>query len=74
MDPMIIISLVSGLVFAFLGNWMARRRDASTVIWTLAGFFFPPTLIILKVWRWKAKHREAEAEAAGEAEAGDEER
>ncbi len=72
MDPIIIISLVSGLVFAFLGNWMARRRDASTVIWTLAGFFFPPTLIILKLWRWKAKPREAEA--AGEAEAGDEER
>lgn len=53
MDPMILVSLVSGLGFAFLGNWMARRRDAHTMLWTLLGFLFPPLLIILKLIHWK---------------------
>lgn len=55
---MIWISFISGLAFAFLGNWMARRRDANTIIWTGLGFLFPPALLILKVWRWEAKPRE----------------
>lgn len=53
MDPMILISLASGLLFAFVGNWMARRRDAHTTLWTLLGFLFPPFLLILKVIHWK---------------------
>ena len=52
MDPMLWISFISGLAFAFLGNWMARRRRANTVIWTGLGFLFPPALLILKVWQW----------------------
>ncbi|MEQ8508606.1 MAG: hypothetical protein RIF37_07530 [Rhodospirillaceae bacterium] len=50
---MILISLASGLLFAFVGNWMARRRDAHTTLWTLLGFLFPPFLLILKVIHWK---------------------
>ena len=53
MDPMILISLASGLFFAFVGNWMARRRDAHTTLWTLLGFLFPPFLLILKLIHWK---------------------
>ena len=49
MDPMLYISFASGLLFAFVGNWMARRRDAHTTLWTLAGFLFPPLLLILKM-------------------------
>lgn len=52
MDPMILISFVSGLVFAYVGNWMARRRDAHRVLWTLLGFLFPPFLLILKIIHW----------------------
>ena len=55
MDPMLWISIISGLAFAFLGNWMARRRGANTIIWTGLGFLLPPTLLILKLWRWEAK-------------------
>ena len=57
MDPMLYISLASGLVFAFIGNWMARRRGAHTVLWTLVGFIFPPALLILKLIHWKAEPR-----------------
>lgn len=52
MDPMLLISLASGLGFAFLGNWMARRRGAHTMLWTLLGFLFPPFLLILKLIHW----------------------
>jgi hypothetical protein len=63
MDPMLWISAVSGIVFAFVGNWMARRRGAHTIIWTGLGFLFPPSLLILKVWRWEAKPPEDDTEA-----------
>lgn len=53
MDNMIWISLASGIGFAYLGNWMARRREAHTMLWTLLGFLFPPFLIILKLIHWK---------------------
>lgn len=53
MDPMILVSVVSGLGFAFLGNWMARRRGAHSMLWTLLGFLFPPLLLILKLIHWK---------------------
>ena len=52
MDSMLWISFLSGVLFAFLGNWMARRRNANAVIWTGLGFLFPPSLLILKVWHW----------------------
>ncbi len=52
MDPMLWISFVSGVLFAFLGNWVARRRAANAIIWTGLGFLFPPALLILKVWQW----------------------
>ena len=72
MDPTLIISFISGLLFAFLGNWMARRRGSNTTLWTLLGFFFPPTLLILKLWRWQAKPRAArkDEEDAGELNGG----
>lgn len=59
MDPMILISLVSGLGFAYLGNWMARRRDAHRMLWTMLGFLFPPFLLILKLIHWKPEPRDS---------------
>ncbi len=52
MDPLLIISLVSSTGFALLGNWMARRRGATVLLWTLLGFIFPPLLLILKLIHW----------------------
>lgn len=60
MDPMILISLISGLGFAYLGNWMARRRDAHRMLWTMLGFLFPPFLLILKLMHWRPEPRESD--------------
>lgn len=57
MDPMLLISLASGLFFAFIGNWMARRRDAHTLLWTMCGFLFPPVLLLLKLMHWTPEPR-----------------
>lgn len=64
------ISFVSGLAFAFLGNWMARRRDAHTVLWTMCGFLFPPLLLALKLMHWTPEPRAEDYE--GEHVLGDE--
>ncbi|MGB1877247.1 MAG: hypothetical protein ACPHGY_10105 [Rhodospirillaceae bacterium] len=69
MDPMILISLVSGLLFAYLGNWMARRRDAHTTLWTLAGFLFPPLLLILKIIQWSPGPRAEDYEVVSDDDA-----
>ena len=66
MDPMILISLASGLFFAFVGNWMARRREAHTLLWTLLGFLFPPLLLILKLMHWKPEPRLDDEDDDGE--------
>jgi hypothetical protein len=49
---MLLLSLLSSLGFAILGNWMARRRDATVLLWTLIGFLFPPALLLLKLIHW----------------------
>jgi len=66
MDPMLYISFASGLLFAFVGNWMARRPDAHTTLWTLAGFLFPPLLLILKMIHWKPEPRADDDEDGGD--------
>ena len=70
MDPMIFISLASGLLFAFVGNWMARRRDAHTMLWTLVGFLFPPLLLILKIIHWKPEPRDGHDEDGDDEDRG----
>ena len=75
MDPStsLAISFVSGLAFAFLGNWMARRRGAHTLLWTLCGFLFPPLLLILKIIHWTPEPRVYDDEDGdGEGEGRDE--
>jgi hypothetical protein len=52
MDPLLIVSLICSTGFALLGNWMARRRGATVLLWTSLGFLFPPLLLILKLIQW----------------------
>lgn len=74
MDPMLLISLASGVFFAFVGNWMARRRGAHTLLWTLCGFLFPPLLLILKLIHWTPEPRLYDDEEDGEDGEGDKQR
>ncbi len=42
------ISIISMIVFAWLGRRMAITRNRHSLVWGVAGALFPPLLLILK--------------------------
>ncbi len=60
------ISLISMIVFAWLGRRMAIARRRNSLGWGLAGALFPPLLLILKF----LSERPVDADTGGELDEG----
>ena len=59
-----VLTLISVVVFVWLGRHMAASRNRNTLGWGIAGGLLPPTLLVL----WMLKPRTKAEIAAEEAE------
>lgn len=42
-----LLTLVSIVIFGFLGWYLARKRNRNALLWLVGGAFLPPLLLIL---------------------------